>query len=211
MLLCRSHTRRSSAAMSCESPWSVRRQLRDKYPAMIATWDSARNDFVPFLDFPVELHQLDQLDREPERAVPHSGPAPVPFPAEQAAPKIALPDSDRKEEESLEPDRPNQRLEAHPEHLDHPLRRPHRGRQLTMSITPGYTSDRIRPLSAADCPFGLPLAFAFDKRLCTPIRSRRARAEYVGGHVGRARGGTREAGSAASARRPFCRIRATAT
>jgi transposase-like protein len=31
---------------------------RDKYPAMIATWETSWNDFVPFLDFPVELRQL---------------------------------------------------------------------------------------------------------------------------------------------------------
>ena len=31
---------------------------REKYPAMIATWESSWNEFVPFLDFPVELRQL---------------------------------------------------------------------------------------------------------------------------------------------------------
>ena len=31
---------------------------RDRYPAMIATWERAWDDFVPFLAFPVELRQI---------------------------------------------------------------------------------------------------------------------------------------------------------
>jgi putative transposase len=31
---------------------------RDKYPAMIATWENAWTEFVPFLEFPVELRRL---------------------------------------------------------------------------------------------------------------------------------------------------------
>src|SRR5215207_7420727 len=43
------------------------------------------------------------------------------------------------------PDRADQRLEDHPQCTDHPLRRPHPGRQLTMTITPGYTTNRTVP------------------------------------------------------------------
>ena len=32
-------------------------QWRDRYPAMIATWERAWDEFVPFLDFPVEIRQ----------------------------------------------------------------------------------------------------------------------------------------------------------
>src|SRR4029453_5299323 len=31
---------------------------RDRYPAMIATWENAWSEFVPFLEFPVELRRL---------------------------------------------------------------------------------------------------------------------------------------------------------
>jgi hypothetical protein len=93
---------------------------------------------------PARLH--DEFDREPQLEVPQSRPAPRSFPDRASCVESALPDSDREEEEPFEPDRPDQRLEADPEHLDHPLRRPHPGRQLTMTITPGYTSDRILPL-----------------------------------------------------------------
>jgi transposase-like protein len=64
---------------------------RDKYPAMIATWESAWNDFVPFLDFPVELRQIvyttnsiESLNARFRKAVRHRGH----FPTEQAASKV---------------------------------------------------------------------------------------------------------------------------
>jgi transposase-like protein len=64
---------------------------RDKYPAMTATWESAWNDFVPFLDFPVELRQLvyttnsiESLNSRFRKAVRHRGQ----FPTEQAALKV---------------------------------------------------------------------------------------------------------------------------
>ena len=64
---------------------------RDKYPAMIATWESAWNDFVPFLDFPIELRQLvyttnsiESLNSRFRKAVRHRGH----FPTEQAALKV---------------------------------------------------------------------------------------------------------------------------
>ncbi len=33
-------------------------QWRDKYPAMIDTWERAWAEFVPFLEFPVELRRI---------------------------------------------------------------------------------------------------------------------------------------------------------
>ena len=64
---------------------------RDKYPAMIATWETSWNDFVPFLDFPVELRQLvyttnstESLNSRYRKAVRHRGH----FPTEQAALKV---------------------------------------------------------------------------------------------------------------------------
>ena len=64
---------------------------RDKYPAMIATWQSAWGEFVPFLEFPVELRQIvyttnaiESLNARFRKAVRHRSH----FPNEQAAMKV---------------------------------------------------------------------------------------------------------------------------
>lgn len=64
---------------------------RDKYPAMIATWESAWNEFVPFLAFPVELRKIvyttnaiESLNARFRKAVQRRGH----FPTEQAALKV---------------------------------------------------------------------------------------------------------------------------
>jgi putative transposase len=64
---------------------------RDRYPAMISTWEQAWNDFVPFLDFPIELRTLvyttnaiESLNARFRRAVRTRGH----FPSEQAALKV---------------------------------------------------------------------------------------------------------------------------
>ena len=64
---------------------------RDKYPAMIATWQTAWGEFVPFLEFPVELRQIvyttnaiESLNARFRKAVRHR----THFPNEQAAMKV---------------------------------------------------------------------------------------------------------------------------
>ncbi len=64
---------------------------RDTYPAMIGSWESAWNEFVPFLEFPVELRKIvyttnsiESLNARFRRAVRHRGH----FPTEQAALKV---------------------------------------------------------------------------------------------------------------------------
>lgn len=64
---------------------------RDKYPAMIATWESAWGEFVPFLEFPAELRQIvyttnaiESLNARFRKAVRHR----THFPNEQAAMKV---------------------------------------------------------------------------------------------------------------------------
>jgi putative transposase len=64
---------------------------RDLYPAMIASWESAWEEFVPFLAFPVELRKIvyttnaiESLNARFRRAVRHRGH----FPNEQAAMKV---------------------------------------------------------------------------------------------------------------------------
>jgi putative transposase len=61
---------------------------RDTYPAMIGAWENAWAEFVPFLEFPVELRKvvyttnaIESLNARFRRAVRHRGH----FPNEQAA------------------------------------------------------------------------------------------------------------------------------
>src|SRR4029453_12217679 len=67
---------------------------RERSPAMIATWERAWDDFVPFLAFPVELRQIvyttnaiESLNAGFRKAVRHRGR----FPTEQAALKVLSP------------------------------------------------------------------------------------------------------------------------
>lgn len=64
---------------------------RDTYPAMIASWENNWNEFVPFLEFPIELRKIvyttnaiESLNARFRRAVRHRGH----FPNEQAAMKV---------------------------------------------------------------------------------------------------------------------------
>ncbi len=64
---------------------------RDLYPAMIGSWESSWNEFVPFLEFPPELRKvvyatnaIESLNARFRRAVRHRGH----FPNEQAALKV---------------------------------------------------------------------------------------------------------------------------
>ena len=66
-------------------------QWRDTYPAMIRSWENQWAEFVPFLEFPVELRRIvyttnaiESLNARFRRAVRHRGH----FPTEQAALKV---------------------------------------------------------------------------------------------------------------------------
>jgi len=66
-------------------------QWRDTYPAMIRSWESSWDEFVPFLDFPAELRRvvyttnaIESLNAQFRRGVRHRGH----FPNEQAAMKV---------------------------------------------------------------------------------------------------------------------------
>lgn len=64
---------------------------RDTYPAMIGSWETSWNEFIPFLEFPPELRRIvyttnaiESLNARFRRAVRHRGH----FPNEQAALKV---------------------------------------------------------------------------------------------------------------------------
>ena len=64
---------------------------KERYPAMIDTWQRAWGDFIPFLEFPIELrtivyttNAIESLNARFRKAVRHRGH----FPNEQAALKV---------------------------------------------------------------------------------------------------------------------------
>jgi hypothetical protein len=42
-----------------------RKLYSTQYPGAVDVWDHAWNDFVPFLDYPVELRKVDRIDQLP--------------------------------------------------------------------------------------------------------------------------------------------------
>jgi transposase-like protein len=66
-------------------------EWRDTYPAMVSSWENSWEEFVPFLEFPLELRKIvyttnsiESLNARFRRAVRHRGH----FPNEQAAMKV---------------------------------------------------------------------------------------------------------------------------
>ena len=83
-------------------------QWRERYPAMIATWERAWDEFVPFLEFPLELRTLvytTNAIESLERPVPQSRPPPRALPHRASGAEGALPRRHRKENRT-DPTRP---------------------------------------------------------------------------------------------------------
>ena len=98
------------------------------YPAMIQAWQSVWQEFVPFLEFPIELRKIvyttnaiESLNARFRRAVRHRGH----FPNEQAALKVLylVATQRRKNRQDMTGESTAGR---HPQHPDRALRRPDR-------------------------------------------------------------------------------------
>ena len=124
---------------------------RDRYPAMIATWERAWDDFVPFLAFPVELRQIvyttnaiESLNARFRKAVRHRGH----FPTEQSALKVLyLVATERRPNRSNPTGQINgwkQMLNALTIHYGDRIE----AAALTMTITTAYTVRRTVPPAA---------------------------------------------------------------
>jgi len=114
-------------------------EWQDVYPTMIEAWRSVWTDLVPSLEFPADLRMVGytpgyQRDRVAERALPPRRPSPRPLPRRAGRTRGALAGRDAEAQESTRHDRQDQRLEAHPQHADRPLRRPHRRQQHQLKI-----------------------------------------------------------------------------
>ena len=136
--------RRSRSSPSSPTQW------RDTYPAMIRSWENGWDEFVPFLEFPIELRKIvyttnaiESLNARFRRAVRHRGH----FPNEQAAHQGPLPcrhadDGGTARTSPAGSTAGRQILNT----LYHPLRRPDRSRHILMTtITPGYTKNLTDP------------------------------------------------------------------
>ena len=98
---------------------------RDKYPAMIASWERSWGEFVPFLEFPPELrsivyttNSIESLNSRFRRAIRQRGH----FPTRASRDESALARRHRAEEEPHQHDRPYPQLEGHPQHPQRSLR-----------------------------------------------------------------------------------------
>jgi transposase-like protein len=143
---------------------------RDRYPAMIDTWQRAWAEFVPFLDFPIELGTIVYTTNAIwvlERPVPQGRASSRALPQRASRPESPLPRGHRTAAEPVQPDRQDQRLEEDPEHPHHPLRRSDRRHHLTMPVTPGYTNNRTVPGTLNRALFGMDFP---SPQVCVPRR-----------------------------------------
>ncbi|MDH5371781.1 MAG: transposase [Acidimicrobiia bacterium] len=109
----------------------------EKCPAMIRAWENAWDEFTPFLAFATEIRKIvyttnsiESLNARFRRAVRHRGH----LPHRASSNESPVSSGNSQEEKSIESERPNQRMETHPQHTYHALRRPHRPtRQMTPS------------------------------------------------------------------------------
>ena len=110
-------------------------EWREKYPAMIRSWENSWDEFTPFLAFPTEIRKIIYTTNSIESLeleIQKGSQAPGPFPHRASSHESPLSSRNSEEEEPIQSDRPNQRMETHPQHTYHALRRPHRPtRQMT--------------------------------------------------------------------------------
>ena len=103
----------------------VRRQVGRQYPAIIRLWENAWSEFVPFLDYDVEIRRVictHQRHRVAQRPLPAGSPSPRALPHRTGRAEVPLPGHP-----VAGPDRQRQgtmgnEVEARPERLRHHLR-----------------------------------------------------------------------------------------
>lgn len=94
------------------------------YPAMIQSWEKSWNEFVPFLEYPLELRKIVYTtDRVAERPLPQSRPSSRALPQRAGRDEGPLPRRNDAPPQQDRPHRQDQRLEGDPQRPHRPLRR----------------------------------------------------------------------------------------
>ncbi len=136
----------AAALDDLEQKWGQR------YPAIIRLWRNAWTEFIPFLDYDLEIRKvicstnaIESLNARYRRAVKARGH----FPTEQAAMKTPLPGHPVTGPQRHRADTMGRAVEASPERVRHHLRRPHAGRGEPLNETATYTVRRTDPRATA--------------------------------------------------------------
>ncbi len=114
----------------------------DRYPAVIKLWRAAWTEFVPFLDYDVEIRRIiwhHERDRIDQRPIPAGDPRPRALPDRAGRPQMPLPG-----DQIARPDRPwkgplGDPLEARTQRLRDHLRRPYRSLNHQLAPMISYT------------------------------------------------------------------------
>ena len=152
----------AAAALARSTSWPSK--WGSRYPAIMRLWDNAWEEFIPFLDYDVEIrtvicstNAIESLNARYRRAVKARGH----FPTEQAALKCLYLVTRSLDPTGHRPGTMDHAVEASTERVRDHLRRPHAGRreQLTkMPLTPliGQTlCGGLAPLVVAELLVGL--------------------------------------------------------
>ena len=142
-----------------------------QYPAIVALWRSAWSEFVPFLDYDVEIRRVicsTNAIESAQRPLPARGQGPRALPdragrAEVPLPRHPIPRPDREG-----PGQVGDALEARTQRLRDHLRRTYRPYQRKLAITTGYTAPQTPPDGV---PRNRPTS---SRRLRTPTLSKTA-------------------------------------
>ena len=117
-------------------------QWGTRYPAIVRLWDNAWEEFIPFLDYDVEIRTgdlLDERDRVAERPLPSGGPSPRALPDRAGRAEVPVPGHPIPRPHRTGPSTMDQALEARSQRLRHHLRRPLPGRREVLTENAGYT------------------------------------------------------------------------
>ena len=113
-----------------------------QYPAIVALWRSAWSEFVPFLDYDVEIRRvicstnaIESINARYRRAVKARGH----FPTEQAALQVPLPGDPLARPHRQGPSEVGDALETSPQRVRDHLRRTYRPHQRKLTNLTGYT------------------------------------------------------------------------
>ena len=103
-----------------------------RYPAVVRLWDNAWAEFIPFLDYDVEIrtgHLLDQRDRVAQRPLPAGDQGPRPLPQRAGRVEVSLPGDPITGPHRHRPGTMDHAVEASAQRVRDHLRRPIPGRR----------------------------------------------------------------------------------